>query len=90
MWMLWGNMAVFLCAGKVAEGTAPVMSSVLFWSFVAALVAGRYVDITRCGGTTAEGEPATLAHWRSYAIRVVIVSAVLWGLARFVAARGWM
>ena len=39
-------------------------------------IAARRVDITRWAGKTASGEPATLAHWRRYAVTVVFVTAI--------------
>jgi hypothetical protein len=42
------------------------------------LIVARYVDITRFKGDTAYGEPATLAHWRRYALSLLVGSIVVW------------
>jgi hypothetical protein len=47
-------------------------------------IAARRVDITRWQGTTASGEPATLAHWRRYAATVVLVAAAACVVAHMV------
>lgn len=89
-WMAFGNIVLMICAALVSKGTAPVLTDVLFFATAVGLVVVRYVDITRFGGQTSEGEPATLADWRKYAIGVSIVSLVIWGLAKLAASRGWM
>lgn len=86
-WMLWGNLVLLLCAAKVAVGGSTVPQVLLALTAVA-LVVARYVDITRFAGTTVDGEPATLAHWKRYAAGVVAISLALWTLARMVAADG--
>lgn len=90
LWMAWGNVALFLCAAKVADPAAPAATTVLLFLVAGGVIAIRYIDITRFAGQTAEGEPADLSHWRRYALGVVLVSVSLWGLARFVASRGGM
>lgn len=89
-WLMWGNLALFICAALVAEGTAPIVTDLLFFLVAGSLVGVRYVDITRFKGETTEGEPATIAHWRRYAIMMMLISAALWALARVAASRGWM
>ena len=57
-----------------------------------AMIVLRYVDITRFGGGTASGEPATLKHWRSYSGLVVAFGALSWLgahiLARYMTVSG--
>jgi hypothetical protein len=90
MWMAWGNAALLFCAVKMAEGTAPTVSTALFILAVGALIGGRYIDIACFKGETADGEPATLSHWRRYAVGVLLVSAVLWVVASLISSRGWV
>jgi hypothetical protein len=68
-WMASGNAALFLCAALVAKGTAPVVMDIVFFAVTIGLIVVRYIDITRFKGQTSEGKPATLAHWRRYALR---------------------
>ena len=89
-WMAYGNLALIVFAGLVAQRTAPVATDIAFFASVLALIVIRYVDITRYAGRTTEGEPATLGHWRRYAVLLTGVSVVLWALARVAASRGWM
>lgn len=89
-WLMWGNFALLLCAAFVAQGIAPPLADLLFLLVAAGVIGIRYLDIARYHGSTSDGEPATLAHWRRYAIAMVLVSAVLWTFARVAAARGWL
>ena len=54
---------------------------IAFWGIVVGLVLIRYIDITRLKGLTTNSEPATLRHWRTYVTKLLVVGAVLWGLA---------
>lgn len=89
-WLAFGNMALVISAALIARRTAPILTDILFFFVVAALIVVRYVDITRCGGQTSDGEPATLAHWRRYTVLLIGISAAMWGLARLIAFRGWV
>ncbi len=78
-WMLLGNGLLALCALAIAAGTTPFSAAdVLYWLTVVCLLAARYVDIRYLKGRTAEGAPATMAHWRRYAMVLSAVSAVVW------------
>lgn len=78
-WMLLGNIIVVLSAvmiGRSPQGLS--LHDAAFWAGSASLLVVRYVDVTRLQGTTAEGEPATMAHWRRYAVTVAVVAGVAW------------
>lgn len=76
-WMLVGNAIVYGSLAMIAMNGEPFPSPLdaVAWVTVALIVLARRVDITRHAGTTASGEPATLAHWRRYAVIVVLVAA---------------
>ncbi|MDC0721314.1 hypothetical protein [Nannocystis bainbridge] len=82
-WMLVGNAIVYACLATIAFQGLPFPSLLdgVVWITVALTIAARRVDITRWAGTTASGEPATLAHWRRYAVTVVVVTAAVSVLA---------
>jgi hypothetical protein len=44
----------------------------------------RFLDIKFLDGQTATGEPATLAHWRRYAVLLIVISAIIWSAAHAV------
>ena len=80
-WMAFGNAALFLLAVSIAQRGAVSYLDVGFWTLAAALLLVRYIDITRLGGLTADGQPASLGHWWRYAAWLLAASAVLWALA---------
>jgi len=78
-WMLLGNALVILCAYQIVEAEGALsLVDLLYWLGVASLVAARYVDIRSMEGRTAEGEPATMRHWKRYSLGVLGISAALW------------
>lgn len=90
IWMGLGYVALFLCWALVAKGTAPVVMDIIFFVVVVALIVVRYVDITMFKGQTTEGKPATLAHWRRYAVLMAVISAGLWVFARVACSHRWL
>jgi hypothetical protein len=86
-WMLLGNALLAGCALVVVQNRSSFfgIADAAYWATVASLLAARYVDIRHFRGTTAEGEPATMAHWRRYAVAVALVSACLWAVVHAIA-----
>lgn len=78
-WMAFGNAGLFLLAVSIAQAGAVSYLDAAFWTLAAALLLVRYVDIARLSGLTADGKPASLRHWRQYAIG--LLGAILWALA---------
>jgi hypothetical protein len=68
-------------AGAVLDAT---VKDALFWTIVTAVVALRYVDVTRLHGRTADGEPATPRHVLRHAVGLIALSAVLWTIVQSV------
>ena len=57
------------------------MVSAIFWGTVGAMIAFRFWDVTRLGGQTTSGEPATLATFKRYSLTVSMTAAALFGVA---------
>ena len=55
-----------------------VLINCIYLLAVLSLIVTRYIDIKSFAGQTAEGEPATLKHWKRYSILVVAIYAVVW------------
>ncbi len=79
-WMMVGNIALFLCGIAIYQNPTGYLSiaDALYWALAGCLVAARFADVQYYEGTTAEGNPATLADWRRYALLVVIVAVIGW------------
>jgi hypothetical protein len=82
-WMLFGNVALILCAGAIVahRGSFLSLADIAYWLIAATVGVVRFVDIRRFGGRTAAGEPATAAHWRRYLLFLIVASSVVWGAA---------
>jgi hypothetical protein len=86
-WMFFGNFALMICVANVimGESNSTRVSDIIFWSVAAALIIVRFLDIKFLDGQTATGEPATIKHWRRYAIALAVISAAIWSAAHVTA-----
>jgi hypothetical protein len=80
-WLAVGNLALIATALLVLKAGRFSGADVAFWSVLVGLVLVRFVDVSRFSGYTADGQPATMAHWRGYSLKLVAAWSVLWGLA---------
>jgi hypothetical protein len=82
-WMFLGNFVLMICAVNtfIGESKSTRTSDIIFWSAVAAMIIVRFLDIKFLDGLTADGKPASLRHWRRYAIILALSSALVWAAA---------
>ena len=85
-WMLLGYGILGLIGALIAK-SGPLLSArdLAFWAVAISVIAVRYVDVAYLHGTTAEGEPSTIAHWRRYASILTIIAIAVWAAAHGVA-----
>jgi hypothetical protein len=81
IWLLAGNAALLMMAILIFQKRGISFLDAGFWAIVAVLVLLRYMDITRLKGLTSNSEPATLKHWRSYVVKLLLASLALWVMA---------
>ena len=82
IWMVLGIAALFFSGIYVfRQRGAFGMPDVVYGALVPFLLLVRYCDIRFCGGTTVELVPATMAHWVSYAWKLVLGAAIFWAIA---------
>jgi hypothetical protein len=86
-WMIAGNAAIYLSLATIAANKPPLPSYLDFvvGIMVILMLAARWLDITRCDGRTMSNEPATLGHWRRYAVLLCGSSLAAWSLAHLIA-----
>ncbi len=89
-WMLAGNGILAVCAVAIASKGIGIFSllDVFYWLTVGCLVAARYADIRYLGGRTTDGTSATMAHWRRYALILVVAVTVVWITAHLIPGIG--
>lgn len=83
-WVILGNAILFFLLVLLFE-KHPRLPSLLDTAYlvaVAALISIRYVDIRFLNGQTGEGKPATMTHWRRYALLIGPVGVGAWFLVR--------
>lgn len=91
-WMGAGNVLMFVLAILIAQKEVLVLTvyDLGLWALAAAMVAVRYIDITRLHGQTTDGEPATLAHWRRYALGLASITLLFSIMAHALAATSFL
>lgn len=85
-WMLIGNALILLVALAIARMPpwTPSWRDGMFGLAVVALVWSRWTDVTRHGGTTADGEPMTRSMLLRWMAGAAVVSGALWLLVQSV------
>jgi hypothetical protein len=88
-WMFLGNFILMICAANIimGESNSTRTSDIIFWFMVSAMIIVRFLDIKFLDGLTVEGKPASLGHWRRYAIVLVLCSAVIWAAVHIASTR---
>jgi len=89
-WLFLGNGVLVVVAWQLLLYPGGWFSPLdaVYWSAVVLLLSARYADIRYFKGTTAEGKPSTLEHWRRYAFILVLSASVAWLTVHFLGAFG--
>ena len=89
-WMVPGNMALFFCAFFIGDKPAAFLRfsglDIAYGAVVGALLAARYIDIRYQNGATMFGAPASMTHYRRYALILIAASIGVWVAAHGIAA----
>jgi hypothetical protein len=91
-WMAAGTMALALIGVFIAQSTPWAFSwgDAAFWVIVALMATARYLDVSRFAGTTVNGERATMADFRRYAMVLPLIAACWWAAAHALALTDWL
>ena len=81
-WLLVGNGVLFFLAFAMVVHKNRIAYDLAYWIVVVTLIGIRLLDIKKFAGETANFEPATMAHWRKYAIQVIIIALFGYILAK--------
>lgn len=84
-WMLLGHPVIATSAYYIATGKSPIISNTVYFLLVISVILARYSDIKFFNGQTAEGEPATMKHWKRFTFIVLGYSSALYMLVFLVA-----
>lgn len=83
-WFFGGNILLLFLLISIFNRRSVTISDLGFFIVVACLIISRYVDIRYLNGRTAEGEPATMHHWRKYSAMLLAVSLGIWVLTHVI------
>lgn len=81
-WGMVGNIALAAAALAIYNAPGWSIADLAFWLIVGLLIGARYLDIVRYQGTTAHGEPATIAHFKRYVLMLCVTATAVWAAAR--------
>lgn len=83
VWMLGGNVLLAYLLFSVVHNPARPLTgtAITYAATIAAMILVRYLDIRFLSGETADGQPATMKHWQSYSVILIIASIAMWTLA---------
>ena len=83
LWLMVGNVGLAVVALFIILNHPPIFSlyDLLFWAIVVLLIIVRYIDIAYFHGGDQYGDPATMKHWRKYAVLLPAISLVMWSLS---------
>jgi len=62
----------------IERRTSLSIVDLVFWCLVAALIGARFADVKWFKGTTAKGEPATMATWLRFSMVLAAISLLIW------------
>ena len=84
-WMFGGNVLYCFALVHLAQQHPrfPALMDAVCLVVVVSLVYVRYLDIRHCRGMTGEGQPASMADWRRYALCISAVGVAAWAAVRF-------
>jgi hypothetical protein len=82
-WIIVGPVCLAALAALIGQRSGYSAIDVAYAWAAALIVLARFVDIAHFGGSTADGRPASSAHFRAYALKVVVGAAALWAAAHW-------
>lgn len=83
---IFGGVAIIYCALFVAQGKGGV-ADLLLWVLTLGIILVRFIDTRYLKGETRDNTPATMKHWRRYALMMLIFAAILYALAKLIASK---
>ena len=82
-WTIVGNAVLAISTLLIFQNRDTFFSvaDVVYLVTVPLLVGARYLDVAYYKGTTAYGDPSTMAHWRLYSLKIILLSVAVWSAA---------
>lgn len=77
-WMAIANLALLVLVLSISNQQGFTLLDGMYWLIVSSAAGARYVDISRFGGLTVDGTPASMTHFRRYVMSLFLVALGLW------------
>ena len=88
-WMIGGYLIAVLCGVSIINHHGDFsFVDVIYWLSIIGILAARWVDIKKFGGTRADGQTATVRDWTVHAIATVVGCGIGWIIIHFVRLQG--
>jgi hypothetical protein len=84
---IFGGIVIIYCGLFVAQAKGGVIADLLLWVLTLGIILVRFIDIRYLKGETRDNKPATMKHWRRYALMMLVFAGILYALAKFVASK---
>jgi hypothetical protein len=85
-WMFVGPVLLVMIAFSIARSGELSVADLVYFGVLGGIILARWAEFRGGSPQTAEGEPATPAHLRRYAVTALSVGLAVWVVARLVAA----
>jgi hypothetical protein len=81
-----GNLVIFFTALFILQHKGKVFytADIVFWGMVAAISLARFLNIKLYGGTTEDGEPVSMAHWRKHTGILLAIVTAAWVIVHLI------
>jgi hypothetical protein len=83
LWLFIGPAVLVFGAIYVARGGTSILPDLIYVTLVVGLLVIRYIDIRVFKGITANDKKATMKDWLRFTVILVILSGLLYALAKF-------
>ncbi len=84
VWMGAGNAVLLMLALSIArvQPWTATWRDLAYGAVLFGVLWVRWIDVTRFGGRTADGDPASKRDWQRWATAVLVVAGAAWALAQ--------
>lgn len=88
-WMIGGYLIAVLCGVSIINHHGDFsLVDIIYWLAIIGVLAARWVDVKKLGGTRADGQAATMRDWSIHAAVTVVAAVIGWVIIHFVRLRG--
>jgi hypothetical protein len=79
-WFPAGHLALVIFALLIAQRGRFSIFDGAYWLTIALILGLRWVDVSRFGGLTRDGDAATLRDWRRHVVLLVLIGGGIWSV----------